>query len=118
MKFINPDDPKELEHFLIEWNSCYTSRNPLLPPSITSMRVLNQYATDGSIPGEFIVAVLCGDLYTAFSTAATDEVALLPSLVQYIMIRLPQESWGNHEKYGKWISKMKKSKIGRKTDHY
>jgi len=118
VNYINPDDPQELEKFLREWKSCYTKRNPLEPPTIASMRTLYQYATDGSIPGEFITAVLCGDLYAAFNTAPKEDLPLINSLVQYITIRLPIESWGNSDKYGNWINKMKKSKMFRPTKHY
>ena len=128
--FINPDDEKELTNFYREWASNYpatTRTGPgkkkittegLKPPSIVTMRILFQYANDGSIPGENIVAMLQNDLYATFNTSPLDELELIPSTLQYITTYLPSEAWGNEEKYGKWINNKRRTKIGKPTDYY
>lgn len=129
MQFINPDDEKELTNFYRNWKSHYPDSTKTVnkkkittegikPPSIVTMRILFQYATDGSIPGENIVAMLQNDLYATFNTSPADEVGLIPSTLQYITTYLPTESWGNPEKYGKWINNKRRSKIGKPTDYY
>lgn len=124
---INPDHEKELKDFYQEWKSCYTSRNPIKPPSIVTMRILFQYYMDGSVPGEFITAVLQNDLYTAFNSASMaedengesiSEVELLNGTIQYLTVRFPVECFGSSDKVGKWINKMKEDKRGRKTKIY
>ena len=130
MNYINPDNEDELINFYREWKSNYpdvtrTGKNKvketrlgLKPPSITTMRILYAYATQGDIPGESLVAILQNSLYDAFNTASQEEVDLIPSTLQYVTMYLPGESFGNSEKYGKWINKMRKTKSGRPTDFY
>lgn len=118
MQFINPDDEKELENFYREWNSCYTERNPIKPPSVVTMRILYLYATSGSIPGDFIMAILQNDLYGAFGTAPLDEIENIYGTVQYVTTYLSTEAWGNADKVGRWINRMKKSKSNRPTEFY
>lgn len=134
MQFIDPDDPKELETFYREWKSSYTERNPgkaqkcencgkkqawpLKPPTIATMRILFQYAMHGSIPGDFMMAVLQNDLYGVFNTAPEEELEFINSTVQYVTTYLSCESWGTPEKVGKWINRMKKGRSNRPTEFY
>ena len=118
MNITNPDDDKELVDFLREWNSCYTSRNPLKPPSIDSMRTLYQYATDGSIPGDFVIAVLNNDLYGAINNAPLLEIDSIIALVNYLLICFPLQCYGSPEKVGKWLNETKQSKMWKPTKHY
>lgn len=130
MIFVNPDDEKELTNFYRDWSSNYPATTKsgkgktkittegLKPPSITTLRILYQYATHGSIPGENIVAMLQNDLYGAFNTSPADELELIPSTVQYITTYLPSQCWGTVEKYGKWIQDRRENKKHRPTDFY
>ena len=132
MNPVSPDDEKDLRDFYREWYSCYTPRNPIKPPSIVSMRILFQYYTDGSIPGDFIASILQNDLYGAFNHAPMavavnefgemyeiSEVELLNGTIQYLTVRFAIECYGNAEKFAKWINKKKKeSTSGRKTKYY
>ena len=129
MIYINPDDEKELTNFYREWNSHYPAqtrgkgkdkqtKDGLKPPSVTMLRTLYQYGTNGDIPGEHVVAMLQNELYGTFNTCPLEELDLIPSTLQYITTYLPAESWGNPEKYGKWINNKKRSKSGRRTDFY
>lgn len=118
MKLIDPDDKKALHHFYLEWKSCYTERNYIKPPSITSMRILFQYGTYGSLPGDFIMAILENNLYNAFATALPEDMDCIYGTVQYTLIRLPMEAYGSPEKVTKWVERMKKSKMFRPTDLY
>lgn len=135
MMIVNPDDEKSYKDFLVDWRSHYpdTTRSiedpvtrkkikktepGLKPPSIVTMRILYQYATFGDIPGENVLAMLTGALYETFNTSPREELDLINSSVQYITTYLPCECWGNPEKYGKWINKMRRSKSGRQTEHY
>jgi hypothetical protein len=118
MKLIDPDDKKQLSDFWQEWQSCYTERNPMKPPSLTSLRVMFQYGTYGSIPGDFITAIIQNDLNGAFAYCPTGEEDLIHGTLQYALIRLPVEAVGSPEKLTKWVEKMKKSKMFRPTDLY
>ena len=128
---VDPDNDKQYTDFQREWKSNYTPRNPVKPPSIDSMRVLYQYATSGSIPGDFLLAVLENRLYEAFNLAPSSiiadeygqlmkisEVDLLNGTVQYITTYLPQEAWGGVDKVANFIKNKKREKNGRKTDTY
>ena len=118
MKIINPDDEKELKNFYQEWYSCYTSRNPVEPPSIATMRILYQYATDGGVPGDYITAILQNDLYGVYGCAPLEELPLIYGTVQYVAVRMDVAAYGSSEKVGKWINKQRKEKNGRKTTMY
>ena len=43
MHVINPDNIKDLADFEREWASCYTSRNPLMPPTLETLRAIWGY---------------------------------------------------------------------------
>ncbi len=118
MKLVDPDDKKDFHDFKREWESCYTERNPVKMPSLTSLRILFQYGMYGSIPGEYITALISNDLYGAYATCPSDELERLYGTLQYLLIRLPYEAYGSPEKMTKWIEKMKKSKMYRPTDMY
>lgn len=131
MNPIDPDDEASYFSFLWEWKTHYTARNPIKPPSIDSMRILYQYATSGSIPGEFIMAVLQNHLYDAFNLAPMTEIKnddgsrskiseidLLNGTIQYITTYLPIESWGSADKVAKFINQKKKGKHERRADYY
>lgn len=118
MQITNVDDEKELENFLRDWNSCYTSRNPIKPPPIDSMRSLYQYVTEGSIPGDFVMAILQNDLYGAIGNAPLLEVDGIIALTQYLLICFPIQCYGNPDKVGKWLNETKQSKMWKPTKHY
>ena len=118
MNFIDPDNNDQLQAFYREWRSCYTELNFVKPPSLSSLRVLFQYANFGSMPGEFIMSILTNDLYATYATCARSELDLIYGTVQYVLIRLPFESYGSAEKVTKWVDNMKKSKMWRPTDLY
>ena len=129
MIYINPDNEKELTDFYRDWSSHYPAQTRgkgkdkvttegLKPPSVSTMTILYQYATNGDIPGENIGAMLQNDLYTTFNTSPLEELPLIASTVQYITTYLPTQAWGNPEKYGKWINNKRSDKSGRRTDFY
>lgn len=126
MNPVNPSDEKDLISFYREWKSNYPDKvkkgQPtkfgLKPPSELSLGILFQYATQGDIPGDFLMAVLQNDLYEVFGKAPLDEVENIHGTVQYVVTYLPYESWGNPEKVGKWLNKLKKSKMYVPTTHY
>jgi hypothetical protein len=118
MKLIDPDDKKELHFFKQEWESCYTSRNPVKMPTIPTLRHLFAYGTYGSIPGPYLTGLITNDMYATFSECPADELDRVYGTLQYMLVRLPYESYGSPEKMQKWIEKMKKSKMFRPTDLY
>lgn len=118
MKLIDPDDRKAFHHFKFEWESCYTALNPVKMPSLTSLRAFFQYGSFGSIPGQFISAIIQNNMYEAYSCVQPDEVDRIHGTLQYMLIRLPFEAYGSPEKMQRWIEKMKKSKMFRPTTLY
>jgi len=118
VEIVNPDDEKSFKNFLQDWYSHYTARNPLEPPTITTMRILYQYVEDGSIPGDYVYSVLINALYEAFSAAPLDEVHNVNGTVQYILTYCPTECYGSPEKVTRWIERKKRKKVNVPTERY
>lgn len=64
---------------------------------------LERYKTHGIRTGDFLYAVLCGDLFRAVRQADPTSAANLVSIACYIAIHLPRESYGSVEAVERWI---------------
>lgn len=56
---------------------------------------LDRYVNQKIMPGSFLQAVLCNDLFGAMGRADSNNRAALYSIVQYIYNELPSNSWGS-----------------------
>ena len=118
MQPINPDDPKALKNFLIEWSTYYTSRNPVDPPTIDTLRDLWAYYEEGSIPGSLAMAVLKNDLYEVYSVCLQKDLHTIYGTVQYVVVAFPTSCYGSAEKVGKYVEQKKRDKSGKRTRIY
>lgn len=57
----------------------------------------------GCEPGSCTVAILAMDLMETVSRADQTTLSCLRGIVQYIVCRMPPESWGSYEKVHAWL---------------
>ena len=118
MHVINPDNIKDLADFEREWASCYTSRNPLMPPTLETLRAIWGYIERGDTPGGYVAFLLQNNLFEAFGNIPKGESECIEGTVQYILVRCPIETYGSADKFGAWINKKKIEKHGKRTEYY
>lgn len=58
---------------------------------------LSAYVEEGIIPGGFLTAVLCNDLFGAVARADALNAACLVDICKFIYNRLPGDTWGSAE---------------------
>lgn len=71
-------------------------------PPIT-LENLKSYSDKHIQPGHFLVAVLSGDLYTAFRRADNDNARAMKEIVMWIVNYAPGGSYGNAENVNDWL---------------
>lgn len=65
---------------------------------------LENYAAHGLHPGQFLRAVLEGDLFAAMSRGDDACLLALPAIVTYVRCSMPSGSWGSPEAVSRWIA--------------
>jgi hypothetical protein len=68
----------------------------------TVINSLNRYVKDRIMPGSFLRAVLCNQLYAAVTLADQENLASLKEIVHYVYNELPEESWGSADRVWAW----------------
>lgn len=63
-------------------------------PEHTKM-ALRMYVEEGYMPGGFLTAVLCNDLFRAVDHADSENAAALVQIVKFIYNRVPSNAWGS-----------------------
>jgi hypothetical protein len=71
--------------------------------SDTVISSLNRYVKDRIMPGSFLRAVLCNQLYAAVTLADQENLASLKEIVHYVYNELPEESWGSADRVWAWV---------------
>lgn len=66
----------------------------------------------GCEPGSCTRAMLAMDLYGTVGHADAATLYNLREIVQYIVNRLPPESWGSHAKVNAWLKARREGKDG------
>jgi len=72
-------------------------------PAATQM-ALRLYVEEGRLPGSFLTAVLCNDLFRAVDHADEQNAAALPSLVKFIYNQLPGPAWGSAQRMREYLA--------------
>lgn len=65
---------------------------------------LDRYVMHGIRPGDCLFAILCGDLYAAFSRADAETTAAMPAIVAEIRMRVDTSIWGSPAKVERYIA--------------
>ena len=73
-----------------------------------TIRSINNYVTDGLVPGDFLTAVLENKLIEAFSRADAENLNAMEDIVRYIYNEIPMDAWGSEDEVEKWIELRKK----------
>ena len=74
-------------------------------PTQTRMALCG-YVEEGILPGGFLTAVLCNDLFGAVTHADTENAAALTTIVKFIYNRVPSDCWGSATVMRKYSSTM------------
>ncbi len=63
---------------------------------------IKSFACDGLMPGDFLTAVLCNDLFEAFGRADPESAASMPAIAMLIYNELPSNIWRTRERMLEW----------------
>lgn len=63
---------------------------------------LRRYVEEGYMPGSFLTAVLCNDLFKAVAHADSSNIATLDDLVKFIYNRVDSRAWGSAQRMREW----------------
>lgn len=78
-------------------------------PDLTR-ELLERYVSHGILPGGFLNAVLCNELFEAYARADTFNIANMFAIVKYVFNEMPQGSWGSADNIRDWVAKFKEVK--------
>lgn len=81
--------------------SPYSYRGFTIP--IHMLQALNRYLYQGIMPGDFLRAVICNDLFLSVGRADDHNVVNLPAYVAYLYNNAPGKSWGSEKIMQDWI---------------
>lgn len=70
---------------------------------IITLGNLNSYSDKHIHPGQFLLAVLAGDLFDAFRRADSDNANAMKAIVMWIVNYAPGGSFGNDENVKDWL---------------
>ena len=73
---------------------------------------LNNYYEHGYMPGGFLTAVLCNDLFKAVATADQYNINCLKDICMFVYNEMPAKSWGSAERMRDWTVKVSEMKQG------
>lgn len=82
--------------------------------SLIPYRVMNnllEYVEGNEMPGGFLYAVLCHDLFQAVGRADNEMQPLIPLLVKFISWKIPYGCHGSPEIVQRWVEKKQKEKM-------
>lgn len=63
---------------------------------------LNRYYEQGLMPGGFLTAVLCNDLFRAVSAADPYNIVALKDICMFVYNEMPAKCWGSAERMRAW----------------
>ena len=94
----------------IAFNEMFAEYAASRPPqssciSPTTLQGFEHWALVGVPAGEFVMAVLCNDLFTAVSRADDNNQAHLAEVCMYIYNRLPRNCYGSPEAVAEWAKR-------------
>lgn len=68
---------------------------------------LELYVSHGIMPGGFLRALLCNDLFEAYARADAFNIANMYAIVKYVFNKMPRGSWGSADNVRDWVRKFK-----------
>jgi len=71
---------------------------------------MKMYLELGYVPGSFLTAVLENNLSKAVNAADSANMILLPRIVMWVYLQVPQGAWGSREQVLEWV-RLKKEEI-------
>lgn len=77
---------------------------PPVPPFVKT--ALDEWATAGQWPGQFVTAVLQNDLIDAFGKADPNSLAAMLKIVGYVYNDLPARCHGSKERMNQWAARF------------
>ena len=76
---------------------------------------LNRYYEDGLMPGGFLTAVLCNDLFRAVATADSWNIHHIKDICMFVYNEMPAKAWGSAERMRAWTEQVTAMKNGTDT---
>ena len=76
---------------------------------------LNRYYEDGLMPGGFLTAVLCNDLFRAVATADQYNIHCIKDICMFVYNEMPATAWGSAERMREWAQRVNDMKNGTDT---
>ena len=80
----------------------------MIPQILTDS--LDRYVNHGIRTGDFLRAVLAGDLFTAAQRADPVNKHFLAEIAEYVVFDVPFEARGSYEKVDAWLKAKKEGK--------
>ena len=77
---------------------------------------IDGYLLNGWMPGGFLTAVICGDLFRAVDTADTANRQMLWAVARWISHNAPRESWGSAQIMRDWMEDKNGVRSRHRTD--
>ena len=87
-----------------------TFKDLYVPPH--TQGALRRYVEEGYMPGGFLTAVLCNDLFGAVARADDENIQSLKDITTFVYNRMPSDSWGSAEKMRAYTEKVWAMKEG------
>lgn len=63
---------------------------------------IRRWVDDGIVPGGFLQAVICNDLYIATSVSGYSSESKLPEIVRFFVWCVPAACWGSPDALKSW----------------
>ncbi len=74
------------------------------------MDSIERYVEHGTIPGDFLQAVICNDLAQAFWRADDENLANLQAFVHYFFNITDSRCWGTVDKMNAWAERKREER--------
>ena len=75
-----------------------------IPPH--TQGALRRYVEEGYMPGGFLTAVLCNDLFGAVARADDENIQCLKDITTFVYNRMPADAWGSAQKMRDYTKKV------------
>ena len=67
-----------------------------------------RYLEQGVMPGDFLIAAFCNNLFDSFVHADDETLPRLKEIAMWLHWEVPSPAWGSREKMHAWCEKVKK----------
>ncbi len=73
---------------------------------VTTKASIDNWVTKGWLPGSFVEAVLCSDLFAAYMAADHNNLAAMKDIVRYVYNECPSACYGSVENVEGWRNRF------------